>query len=83
MVTITLLPRPGPVTLQEAGATAQSRGARLLWSVVTCRAMTLREGWGALCTSWPGVKPSLGESSRQRISASWAVVCVREPALLV
>ena len=30
MVTIALLPRPGPVTLQEAGATAQSRGARLL-----------------------------------------------------
>ena len=30
MVTIALLPRPGPVTLQEAGATAQSSGARLL-----------------------------------------------------
>ena len=30
MVTIALLPRPGPVTLQEAGVTAQSRGARLL-----------------------------------------------------
>ena len=29
-VTIALLPRPGMVTLQEAGATAQSRGARLL-----------------------------------------------------
>ena len=30
-VTVTLLPRPGTVTLREAGGTAQSRGARLLW----------------------------------------------------
>ena len=30
-VTITLLPRPRTVTLQEAGGTAQNWGARLLW----------------------------------------------------
>ena len=30
-VTVTLLPRPDTVTLREAGGTAQSRGARLLW----------------------------------------------------
>ena len=38
----------------------------LSWSVVTCRAATLREGRSTLCTSWPGVTPSSGESSRQR-----------------
>ena len=70
-VTIALLPRPGMVTLQEAGGTAQRRELTFSWSIVTFRAATLREGESTLCTSWPRVKPFSGKSSRQRISASW------------
>ena len=43
-VTIALLPRPGMVTLQEAGGTAQRRELTFSWSIVTFRAATLREG---------------------------------------
>ena len=69
-VTIALLPRPGMVTLQEAGGTAQRRELTFSWSIVTFRAATLREGESTLCTSWPRVKPFSGKSSRQRISTS-------------
>ena len=69
-VTVALLPRPGTVTLWEAGDLPRAGELVFSWSIITCRAATLREGQSALCTSWPGVKPSSRESSRQRISAS-------------
>lgn len=61
-VTVALLPLPGAVTVREAGLLPRAGELAFSGSVVTCRAATLREGWSALCTSWPGVKPSLGES---------------------
>ena len=69
-VTVALLPRPGTVTLWEVGGTTQSRGARLLLERRHLLSSDPKEGQSALCTSWPGVKPSSRESSRQRISAS-------------
>ena len=81
MVTITLLPRPGTVTLWEAGDLPRAGELVFSWSIITCRAATLREGQSALCTSSSGVKPSSGERSRQRISASrghclWPEACI-------
>ena len=55
----------------------------LSWSVVTCRAATLREGRSTLCTSWSGVTPSSGRARGRESQLPGAVVCVREPALLV
>ena len=68
-VTIALLPRPGTVTLWEAGGTAQSRGACLLMEHHHLQSSNPEGGLEHPLT-WPGVKPSSGVSSRQRISAS-------------
>lgn len=43
-VTVALLPRPGTVTLWEAGDLPRAGELVFSWSIITCRAATLREG---------------------------------------
>ena len=52
-------------------------------SFVTCQAATLREGRSALCTSWPGVKPSPRGTPVGDSQLPGADVCGQETALLV
>ena len=52
-VTVALLPRLGMVTLWEAGELPRAGELIFFWSVITCRAATLRGGRSALCSSWP------------------------------
>ena len=83
-VTVALLPRLGTVTLQEAGGTAQSRGACLLPE--RFHLLSSDPAGGSECPlhqlAWSQALLR-GELQTENLNFLGVVVCVSEPALLV